>query len=500
MADPNFLVAAWARIRFKQGSLIPVLASSTLSEINLEWFEKASNEMRNGKFQFTPTERTYMSKSNGKGKRLTKPSPRDYIVQEAMRFLLALIFEGDFSKNSHGWVADRGCRKALNQIKTDTWYIEGAIDQQFSFLDHNVLVELLNTKINDQVFIDLVYKYLRVGFGTSPKNITPIGIKVIRGSPVSPILANIYMTPFDQWVESYLIPTYTKGKRKKANPIYTKIKRYGKVIDHSIPFFLPNDASSLRLRYVRYADNFIMSFNGPQRYCKQIALECKIFLFEKLKITLTSEKTKITHSQADSAYFLGYTVRKTKLSKNQIALNAKKIKTRGVTQAILNAPVKRIVEKLLLKSYVKPNGNPTKNGRFVNHTLYDIIEHYKMVEKGILQYYSLASNYGRVAARVHHILKYSCALTIASKMKIKTLRRVFNKYGRDISILDGKKKIKTNYPTVSYKRPFRNTTIPLFDYSSLENYVDSLDNRIKRDNSDLKGPCILCGSSVCSKI
>lgn len=498
MADPNFLIAAWVRIRSKKGSLTPALTTTTLDGIDLEWFEKTSNEMRNGKFQFEPTRRNYIPKPNGKKRPLTMPSPRDKIVQEAMRFLLALIFEGDFSKNSHGWVTGRGCHTAINQIKIefsqDNWYIEGDIEQQFPTLDHHILVELIKTKINDQAFIDLIYKYLRVSYGTSPKDVTPTKIGAIQGGPISPILANIYMMPFDHWVENHLIPKYTKGKRKRANPKYTKMVRSGKVTDHSILSCMPNDKNFLRLHYVRYADDFIMGLNGSKNCCEQIVIECKVFLFERLKLTLNLDKTKITHSQTDSAFFLGHRVHKTKLSKNKIAINAKGTKTRRVTNTILDGPVKRIVEKLILKGYARTNGNPTKNGRFINHTLYDIIEHYKMVERGILQYYSLANNYGRIAARVHYVLKYSCALTIASKMKLRTLRRVFNKYGKDISILDEKGKIKTNYPTVDYKRPSRKINSPVFDYFSVENYIDALDKRIKRGRGDLKGPCVLCGS------
>lgn len=498
MSDPNFLIAAWVRIRSKQGSLTPALNPTTLDGIDLSWFEETANQMRNGKFQFAPSRRKYIPKLNGKERPLTMPSPRDKIIQEAMRFLIMLIFEGDFSKNSHGWVTGRGCHTALNQIRTefsqDNWYIEGDIDQQFPSLNHNILVDLLKTKITDQAFTDLIYKYLRVGYGTSPKNIIPMKIGAIQGGPVSPILANIYMLPFDNWVDTYLIPKYTKGKRKRANPIYTKMIRSGKVTDHSIPSLMPNDKNFLRLHYVRYADDFIMGVNGPKSHCAQIARECKTFLFERLKLTLNLEKTKITHSQEDSALFVGYRIHKTKLSKNKIAINSKGRRTRRVTNTVLDAPIKRIVEKLILKSYARTNGNPTRNGRFINHTLYEIIEHYKTVERGILQYYSLANNYGRVAARVYYILKYSCALTIASKMKLKTLRRVFNKYGKNISIKDQKENVKTNYPSISYKRPKKNPQILAFDYITIENHIDLFDNRVKRGRNDLKGPCALCGS------
>ena len=153
-----------------------------------------------------------------------------------------------------------------------------------------------------------------------------------------------------------------------------------------------------------------------------------------------------------------------------------------------------VTKKLIEKGYAKKSGVPTRNGKFINHTLYDIVEHYKMVERGILQYYSLANNYGRVAARVHYILKYSCALTIASKMKLKTLKRVFNKYGKDINIKDHTGRKLTHYPTISYKKPKKYSHFQILDYDNLENFINKYDNRVRRGRGDLKGPCVLCGS------
>ena len=499
MSDPNFLIAAWARIRSNDGSLTFDLSKETLDGIALSWFKETANTMRNGIFQFSPSRKTYISKLDGGKKPLIIPSPKDKIVQEAMRFLLMLVFEGDFSKNSYGWVSGRGCHTALNQIKMefahDNWLIEGDIDQQFPSMDHQILVNLLKTKIDDQAFIDLIYKYLRVGYGESSNKTVKMNIGISQGGVLSPVLANIYMTPFDKWVERDLIPKYTKGKRKKSNPIYTKMIHSGKVTNHSIHSLYTHDRNFIRLHYVRYADDFIMGLNGPKIYCKQIVDECKTFLFEQLKLTLNIEKTKITHSQLDSATFLGYRVYKTKLSKMKIAQNRKGQLSRRTTNTILDGPIDRIVKKLNERGYTRKDGSPTRNGRFINHTLYDMIEHYKMVERGILQYYKLANNYGRVAARVHYILKYSCALTIASKMKLNTLQRVFNKYGKNLNIKNEAGEIITNYPTVDYRRPKKFTIAPILDYSSLETYIDQYDNRVQRGRKDLKGPCILCGSN-----
>lgn len=495
MSDPNFLIAAWARIRSNSGNLTSALSKETLDGIALSWFEKTANTMRNGIFQFSPSRRTYISKSKGGERPLIIPSPRDKIVQEAIRFLLVMVFEGDFSKSSHGWVSGTGCHTALNQIKMefahDNWFIEGEIDQQFPSLNHQVLVNLLKTKIDDQAFIDLIYKYLRVGYGESPDKIVKMSIGTSQGGVLSSVLANIYMTPFDRWVEKDLIPKYTKGKRRKANPVYTKMIRSEKVTDHSITSVYAQDRNFIRLHYVRYVDDFIMGLNGPKIYCKKIVEECKMFLFEQLKLTLNIEKTKITHSQLDSATFLGYRVHRTRLSKMKIAYNLKGQLSRRTTNTILDGPIDQIVKKLNERGYTKKDGSPTRNRRFINHTLYDMVEHYKMVERAILQYYKLANNYGRVAARVHHILKYSCALTIASKMKLNTLRRVFNKYGKNLNIKDRSGKIITNYPTVDSRRPKKSIIDPILDYSSLEVYIDQYDRRIQRGCKDLKGPVCL---------
>ena len=440
MSDSNFLIASWARIRFNHGSLTLDFSKKTLDGIPLSWFEETSNTMLNGVFQFSPFRLSNFSKQDEKKQSLIIPSPRDKIVQEAMHFLLMLVFENDFNKNSHGLVSGSDRHTALNQIKVQfakaNWFIDGNINQQFFSLDHQILVNLLKTKIDDQAFIDLIYKYLKVGY-TKSLDLTIISLnrRICQGDVLYSILANIYITPFDTWVESFLIPKYTKGKIKKANSTYTEMIRCGQVTDHSIHNLCFNNQSFIRLHYVRYVNNFIIGLNGPKIYCKQIVDECKTYLLDRLKLSLNIEKTKITHSKLDFAIFLGYCIHNTKLSKMKIPYNNSKNKfIKKTTNTILYGPIDSILSKLNQQGYTKKDGSPTRNKRFINYSLFSIIEHYKIVEKSILQYYKLANNYVRVASRVHYILKYSCALTIASKMKLFTLRRVFNKYGKNLNL------------------------------------------------------------------
>lgn len=107
-----------------------------------------------------------------------------------------------------------------------------------------------------------------------------------------------------------------------------------------------------------------------------------------------------------------------------------------------------------------------------------------------MNYYSLANNYGRIAARVHFILKYSCALTICSKIKLRTLRGGFKKYGKNLTILQNGKKI--DYPSITYKRP--NIKYEVRKAQNVESLVDGLINRYSRHVGNLKGPCVICGS------
>jgi len=323
-------------------------------------------------------------------------------------------------------------------------------------LNHRVLINQLKTKIDDQAFIDLIYKYFKVGYGECIDKIVPIHIRAIQEKILFPLLINIYMTFFDKWVENYLIPKYTKGKKKEINSVYKKRVYSEKVTDYcSILNLYSHDQNFIKLHYVRYADNFIMGLSGPKIYCEEIVNECRIFLHEQLKFTLNVEKTKITHSQLDSTLFLGYRVYKTKFATRKISYisNIKGCFNHRSTNIILDGPINCIVTKLIDLGYAKKDGSPTRNGKFINNKLVDIVEHYKIVERDILQYYKLANNYNRVAIRVHYILKYSCALTIASKMKLTTLRRVFNKYGKNLNIKDTSGKIITNYPMINYHQP-----------------------------------------------
>lgn len=434
LSNKEFLLSCYNNIKYN-------LDKKTRDNIKEMWFEEVINTFRNGKFNFKPNRKIYISKRNNKLKLFISFS-KDKIIQEALRTLLEFIFERYFRDSFYGFKANKGCHTALKvlqyQYSRSIWFITGNLEQSYFIKNHKILIKILRTRIKDEPFIDLIYKYLKIY--ENSEMINSIKVELKQKKTLFPVLYNIYMHFFDIWMEDYLIPKYTKKNNKEVNLRNAKM-------------LLPTTTKDLNFQkvyYIRYANDFFIGVVGSKDLCFKIIDEIKTVLKNILVLTLNLEKTRITHTFNEKALFLGYEIYCTPTILKRISSNLKKNLTRRTINCILSAPIKQIVEFLKNKGFVNRTGNPTRNSRYLNFDLWNIIEIYKSIEKRILNYYNLANNYGRMAARVHFILKYSCALTISSKMKLRTLRRVFKTYGKNLAINHNGKKIM--YPSITYKR------------------------------------------------
>ena len=143
-----------------------------------------------------------------------------------------------------------------------------------------------------------------------------------QGSIVSPILSSILLDKLDTYVETVLIPHYTRGKKRKLNQEYVKLhKQMHKLLRKGQPpsalrlkqlqrlsSIDPQDPDYRRLKYVRYADDFGLAFTGPKQEAEDIKRQLGVFLREELGLSLSDEKTLITHARSEAAHFLGYEV------------------------------------------------------------------------------------------------------------------------------------------------------------------------------------------------
>lgn len=89
----------------------------TLDGINIKWFEKTSDNLIKERYQPKPARRIYIPKANGKMRPLGIASPRDRIIQQAMKIVLECKLEPTFMETSHGFRPNKSCHTALKEIR-----------------------------------------------------------------------------------------------------------------------------------------------------------------------------------------------------------------------------------------------------------------------------------------------------------------------------------------------------------------------------------------------
>lgn len=260
-------------------------------------------------------------------RKLSFPNGKDKLVQECVRIILDCIYEPTFSNLSHGFRPNRSIHSAVAQIeiwRSTTWFIEGDISACFDEVDHRILESILRERINDERFIRLINKLLKAGYLDTEHQFHKTKLGTGQGSICSPILANIYLDKFDKYMEQ-VINRDTLGKYRKQNPEYAKVRRQlnkakqnhdVKVIKSlsqklkSISSIDLMHSNFRRVRYVRYADDFLIGTISDKAYAVQLKSEITHFLKEVLHLRLSDEKTKITNARHDKAHFLGFHITK----------------------------------------------------------------------------------------------------------------------------------------------------------------------------------------------
>lgn len=355
-----------------------------------------------------------------------------------MRMILEAYYEPRFRDSSHGFRPNRGCHTALRAISHTwtgtTWLIEGDIKGCFDNIDHDNLLNILKRDIHDNRFIKLVKSMLKAGYLEDWKyNQTYSG--TAQGGIISPILSNIMLNELDSWIEDTLIPKYTKGKRRSRSDEYNKAQyavkkaraqgdrqayRKAKKWQQSIPSLDMHDSNYRRLRYVRYADDFILGFNGPYKEALQIKREIADFT-ATLGLKLSMEKTKVTHARSERARFLGYEIGVSQRD----AKHGGKHRRRSINGAIrLNVP--RDVVQKYVKQYSK-NGKPTHRTTLYRSSDYEIIATIGAELRGIANYYMMAVDVGKKISKVYWYGKECARKTIAQKYRL-TKRESYIKY------------------------------------------------------------------------
>jgi group II intron reverse transcriptase/maturase len=445
MFNRNLYLMAYGRIYANHGAMTPGADAETADGMSEDKIDQIIEAMRYERYRCRPARRVYIPKKNGKLRPLGLPSWSDKLVGEVVRLLLEAYYEPTFSDHSHGFRPRKGCHTALRDIERTwagtTWFIEGDISDCFGSLDHAVMVRILSEKIHDNRFLRLIKQMLKAGYLEDwTYHETLSGAP--QGGVVSPVLSNIYLHKLDTYVETVLIPQYTRGKLRKPNPEYRRryseyqrarargdraqARRLRRTL-RQLPSGDPQDPGYRRLRYSRYADDHILGFTGPKAEAEAIKDQLARFLRDDLAVELNPDKTLVTHARTRAARYLGYEI---------IVQHCDTKVTRG--RRTVNGTVALRVPLDVIKAKCAPyrrHGKPWHRSRLQNLDDYDIIQTYAAEYRGIIGYYRLATDVWRLGRLRWHALT-SMLKTLGAKYQ-STVSKMAAKYQAKIETPHG---------------------------------------------------------------
>jgi len=521
---------AYLMVKSNPGISAKGIDSTTLDGLSFKSLQKISQDVLSGKIKFSPVRRVYIPKP---GKSVLRPlgvsNLCEKIVQKAIEMVLTAIFEEMFLDCSHGSRPGRSCHTALKHLQlkignasTYSWVIEGDIKSCFDNIQHDMIIKGLKRKVDCVSTITLVKRILNAGYVLDEdlKKVGKKNAKVYRtnsGTPqgvvLSPLFSNIVLHELDEFIEGKLKIEYTKGKKRKANLEYRKLRyrikcetdlKQRRVLINKclkVPSKDFYDPDFKRLFYVRYVDDWVILMTGSIKEAKDVR-ELVSRKLQSIGLTLNLEKTHITSLRGkEKCHFLGvdFFIRKNTDKHHKPVSLVKKnttIRQRFAPRIILHAPILKLLVKLKDKGFVKRNHTgeffPIAKTNCVNLTHAQILNYFNSRIRGILNYYCCVHNRNELWSIVR-FLNYSCALTLARKFKLKTLAKTFKEFGRDLSFVNKKGK--------EYKifRPDNLRMLPMNERFKVNenNNIDKLLNQTWTNSltrSQFDEPCAICGT------
>jgi group II intron reverse transcriptase/maturase len=516
---------AWQNIYAKPGNMTKGTDGKTADRMSITRIERLIETLKDETYQPNPARRVYIPKKNGKKRPLGIPSFDDKLVQEVIRMILEAIYEGYFEYSSHGFRPNKSCHTALTHIQNSfsgtKWFIEGDIKGFFDNINHEILINTLKERIADDRFIRLIRKFLNAGYIEDWKfHNTYSGTP--QGGIISPILANIYLDRFDKYMNEY-IQSFNMGKKRRRSTeagrcwkkkfrmekkleVETDEKSKKKLIEairevkkerNNYPYGDEMDANWRRLKYVRYADDFLVGVIGSKAECVQIKENIAQFMRDKLKLELSDEKTLITHAQKP-AKFLGYDIfiRKTNDTKRDMFGNPVRMFNNRIVLYVTTEVMKKKLMEYDAVEFDYSTGKEVWKSKarsyMKNNDMLSILTQYNAEIRGFYNYYSIANN-SPVIDSFYNIMEYSMYKTFACKLE-SSVSKVVTKYYKNkqfaIPYTDSKGQVK--YRTF-YDEGFKRKT------AKRESFYDIIPQTIKCKYPSLierlkDKTCELCGA------
>lgn len=457
MKSPLLWEQAYQKISPNKGAMTPGVDGDTFDGYSPEKVAAIIARLADGSYRPQPVRRVYIPKANGKKRPLGVPTTEDKLVQEVVRSLLEQIYGPLFSEHSHGFRPARSCHTALESIRSVwtgvKWLVDVDIVGFFDNIDHDILMNLLNKRIADKRFLALIREMLKAGYIEDwVYHKTHSGTP--QGGVVSPILANIYLHELDSFMQNR-IEAFDKGTRRspsvEGRRIMNRLARLRKRVDQlraeghgdtpeitsildeigrlkaermTVPASNAFDPNYKRLRYCRYADDFLIGIIGSKAEARQIMSEVRQFLTDQLKLVVSDEKSGIRKA-SDGARFLGYDIcTHTNRNAHKASFAGRPTVRRGLADRLqLHVPRDRVVRFVNSKGWGDYDAfRPRQRPALTLASDVEIVLAYNAELRGFANYYALADDVKRKLNKAGYMALMSCVKTIAAKHK--TSKRV----------------------------------------------------------------------------
>lgn len=199
VCDPNTLTMAWARVRSNRGAAGG--DGESVAAFAEAWglrIERLSAELKAGSYRPGPLRRVSVAKKSGGRRTLAIPCVVDRVVQTAAAMVLAPVLEPEMEEASHAYRPGRGVATAVARVSALQrqgygYVVDGDIRAYFDSVPHRPLLARLARSIEDQRLLDLVALWLEA--------FDEDGAGIPQGSPISPLLANLYLDEVDEEIE-----------------------------------------------------------------------------------------------------------------------------------------------------------------------------------------------------------------------------------------------------------------------------------------------------------
>jgi RNA-directed DNA polymerase len=394
VCDPATLLVAWERVKRNRGSRTAGVDGQTRARVEQMGVEgvlaKLRQELKDGTYRPLPARERLIPKRSGKLRSLGISTVRDRIVQTAAKLVLEPIFEADFCPTSYGFRPGRRAQDAIEQVRffinaprSYEWVIEGDVEDCFGSIHHGLLMEQVRRRVTDKRVLRLVRRFLAAGIMREHGSLAATPSGTPQGSGLSPLMANIALSVLDRHFENAWAARRWHSQRArdraKGQPSY---------------------------RMIRYADDFVVLVRGTEAQAHQVKEQTAEFMREQMRLTLSPEKTAITHVD-DGFELLGFRV--------------KRAPWRGKKRVAYTFPSQRALRAVMHRIKTLTNRSTA------NLSLAQLIHALNPILRGWANYYRHAAS-SRCFAYLSHYLWWRVIRWLRKKYPRLTWRQIRRRY------------------------------------------------------------------------